>query len=511
MQTTSRAYPLPDILPTVLAKVEAHPLPMLKQTVTQILALASTTTSDIGELTQTILQDQALTTRVLRVANSAMYYRGQQEPITTITRALVLIGWRTLRELVVGTQFADMAQQQFSENAAVKRLLSKALVSAHQAAALSQAHRTWQDEELFASTLLASVGEVAVAAFLPQVHAELERVQHTESLSWEAAYQRVTGYGPHEITAAIMAQSQLSTVLISGQPDWEREANWGREERRKALVGLANGFAANLLGPASPEADRAYDQMVTRAQQALELPPDAVAARLRSGVQQALILGTALDLDMASCLCGGGEAAGPRGHLLASCRPVDAPAVTPVSEAPLRVEPSVTSASVLQLLTILNEFSLHLLTTPDMNTIMSYMLEGLHRGAGFDHVVLLLQTSDQSQLLPRRAIGPQAEALMAHCRFSMKALPGPLAACLQSKAACRISSEDELQVCLPSAIREGFTPQWIALGPLCVGGRTLGCIWADRGGQDPDTEEVQWRAFQLFMAQANLGLLRLVR
>ena len=146
MQTTAKAYPLPDILPTVLAKVEAHPLPMLKQTVTQILALASTTTSDIGELTQTILQDQALTTRVLRVANSARYYRGQQEPITPITRALVLIGWRTLRELVVGTQFADMAQQQFSEHASVKRLLSKALVSAHQAAALSQAHRSWQDE-----------------------------------------------------------------------------------------------------------------------------------------------------------------------------------------------------------------------------------------------------------------------------------------------------------------------------------------------------------------------------
>jgi HD-like signal output (HDOD) protein len=61
------------LLATVKQKLRDQQLPVLRKTVTRIGALASTLKSDIGQLAQTILQDQPFTAKVLAVANSPFY------------------------------------------------------------------------------------------------------------------------------------------------------------------------------------------------------------------------------------------------------------------------------------------------------------------------------------------------------------------------------------------------------------------------------------------------------
>jgi len=74
-------------------------LPALPAVVGELLASFANEDADIAELTRRIACDQALASRLLRVANSSFY--GLQTRVSTINEALVVLGFRAVRSMVV--------------------------------------------------------------------------------------------------------------------------------------------------------------------------------------------------------------------------------------------------------------------------------------------------------------------------------------------------------------------------------------------------------------------------
>lgn len=74
-------------------------LPALPSVVAELLASFNDEESDIGKLVLSIARDQALTAQLLRVANSSFY--GLQSRISTINEALVVLGFRSVRSLLL--------------------------------------------------------------------------------------------------------------------------------------------------------------------------------------------------------------------------------------------------------------------------------------------------------------------------------------------------------------------------------------------------------------------------
>lgn len=81
----------------VLACLQA--LPALPAVVTELLVSFDNEDADIAALTQRIACDQALAARLLRVANSSFY--GLQTRVSTINEALVVLGFRAVRSMVI--------------------------------------------------------------------------------------------------------------------------------------------------------------------------------------------------------------------------------------------------------------------------------------------------------------------------------------------------------------------------------------------------------------------------
>ena len=93
----------------VFAQIEKMgDLPSLPQTLLQIQKVAEDANSCADDLAKCILEDQALTMRVMRVVNSAMYKRSDQGEIRTVRRAVVVIGFETVRKLALGLSVFDM-------------------------------------------------------------------------------------------------------------------------------------------------------------------------------------------------------------------------------------------------------------------------------------------------------------------------------------------------------------------------------------------------------------------
>lgn len=76
----------------------------------QVISLCARPNAEMAEVARFASQDPAIASRILRVANSAMYSRGT--PVSDLSKAVGVIGMRTVGELVTGMVIVD----QYGEN-----------------------------------------------------------------------------------------------------------------------------------------------------------------------------------------------------------------------------------------------------------------------------------------------------------------------------------------------------------------------------------------------------------
>lgn len=82
-----------------------HQLPSIPAVVQELIASFNNPQLDSQHLAEKISHDQALTAKVLRVANSAFY--GMPRQIGSIQEAVVVLGFGTVRSLVLSAGFVD--------------------------------------------------------------------------------------------------------------------------------------------------------------------------------------------------------------------------------------------------------------------------------------------------------------------------------------------------------------------------------------------------------------------
>lgn len=83
----------------VLRKVKD--IPSLPEVVTKVMELVSNPSSSAAELSKVIAHDPGLTSRVLRLVNSAYY--GFPKQISSVQQAIMILGFTTMRGLVLST------------------------------------------------------------------------------------------------------------------------------------------------------------------------------------------------------------------------------------------------------------------------------------------------------------------------------------------------------------------------------------------------------------------------
>lgn len=84
-------------------------LPPLPAVVTRIMTTINKPTTSAEELSRLISLDQGLSSKILRIVNSAYY--GFPKRISTVTHAVVILGFNTVRNLVLGVSAFGMLPQ----------------------------------------------------------------------------------------------------------------------------------------------------------------------------------------------------------------------------------------------------------------------------------------------------------------------------------------------------------------------------------------------------------------
>lgn len=162
-------HPESNELKALVQKITDLPtLPAMMATITRLMQDPRTSAEELG---RAISADPALVSKVLKLVNSAFY--GFPGRISTITQAIVILGFSTIRNVVLTTSVLKAFGKGGPGGVDVGRFWEHSLLTGAIARSLARQQEAHFVEETFIAGLLHDMGRIVLSQKLP---AEFEKV-----------------------------------------------------------------------------------------------------------------------------------------------------------------------------------------------------------------------------------------------------------------------------------------------------------------------------------------------
>ena len=145
----------------------------------------------------------------------------------------------------------------------------------------------------------------------------------------------------------------------------------------------------------------------------------------------------------------------------------------------------------------------------DANTLFQTVIEGIHRGVGFERVALLLIDPKKKMLQAKYAFSEDSAGWREAMQFSMKSEQDNLLAyCLHSRQVLWMRRENpgQLKHLIDARTKNLIAADNCVISALYAGSRQIGVLIADREIDGDAIEQDQYESFCHFAQQANMGL-----
>jgi putative nucleotidyltransferase with HDIG domain len=218
------------------------------------------------DLATVISSDQALTSKLLKLSNSAYY--GYARRISNVREAVILLGMRTVRSVAISSaiidafQVPELARGGFDQDLFWAHSVSVGLV----AELVARETRVARPEDAFTAGVLHDVGKLAMMLAEPQLFGEVVDLVNHEDMKYRESELAVFGVG-HEHVGSRLAQrwkfpeslqsairdhhpsrgvhsiASMSDVVAAADLACNREGlacgfDWTRDEARKTVAAV---------------------------------------------------------------------------------------------------------------------------------------------------------------------------------------------------------------------------------------------------------------------------------
>ena len=222
-------------------RISEEEMPVFAHTARSIAAASTEEDTSTASLAHLILRDSTMTTRVLRLANSVIFNPSGQ-PINTISRAIVLLGFDTVRSMAMSISLLEPMIRGIQHDHALEEM-ARSFHAAVQARSMAQQRGSSEPEAVFVAALLSRLGRMAFWCFPYGKANEMDQAYR----DWEntdKAEQAVLGFSLKQLSASLNAEWSLSTLLteyLSGNaPD--NRAVQDLEQANELILSVEEGW-----------------------------------------------------------------------------------------------------------------------------------------------------------------------------------------------------------------------------------------------------------------------------
>ncbi len=234
---------------------ERGDFPMLSQSLRTTVAAMTNDDYDFSALVKVVLSDFALTQKVLRLANSAMYmaFGGN---ITTVTRALMVLGMDAVGHLVVGLKIVDHFHHSAPRRIDAKLELNRTMLSGFVARKLTERGDLRAGEEAVVCTLMRQVGKLLVVFYLEPEWDQIRR-ECDNGVGEDEACIDVLGVTFAEIGQDAASRWRLPEAIREGMGEFDPAGNEPRNVQwLRAITNYSTEVARVLTTPGLTEETR---------------------------------------------------------------------------------------------------------------------------------------------------------------------------------------------------------------------------------------------------------------
>ncbi len=211
--------------------------PML---LTQILELTSDPGTPVDKVATVLSGDVGITAKLLKLSNSAFY--GHSRSVTSVKQAVVMLGFHTVRSLVVATSTHSLYAGSTINTSLRKQMWEHSLATAMFAKIIAMKLRIWQPEEAYVAGLLHDIGKLVLLQRFPDNFSDM--ITNENACAEELIQQEQDLFGfTHDLVGACLVDKWLfpeslvaSVGLHHQQPDTESLAG---------ITALANLFVTS--------------------------------------------------------------------------------------------------------------------------------------------------------------------------------------------------------------------------------------------------------------------------
>ncbi len=194
----------------ILSSIEE--MPSWPVALRNVIRLTEDPNSDIKDLEREILKDQSLTTRVLKLSNSLHY--GYPSKIGTVSEAVVLLGFNTIKNIVlastVNTMYIkDLGSYGLKKEDLWKQSQSGAIIARY----LAKKIKYKKVEEAYIAGLLRDIGKVILDYHMKEGYRDILEKVELKKISFLTGEEEVLGFNHAEIGYRIAEKWNLPENL----------------------------------------------------------------------------------------------------------------------------------------------------------------------------------------------------------------------------------------------------------------------------------------------------------
>lgn len=175
--------------------------PAFSKTISILNKASASDTEGLASVSNAILKDYSLTNKVLKIVNSAYYNRGGGK-ISTISRALVMLGINPVRNIAASLLLFDHLQNK-QQSHLLKEDSVTSLFSAFVANNLATDNKLKNHEEAFLCAMLQQLGKFLIRYYLHEESVQIDTLIQQKDMAEERAALQVLGVPYHHIGIAV--------------------------------------------------------------------------------------------------------------------------------------------------------------------------------------------------------------------------------------------------------------------------------------------------------------------